>query len=147
MTSLKKKSVIILFFLVIGFLGYSQIQSASEISVNLSENAIINENEKESNYDIELEFKNPSLMTLPAGETEFFVFYDEQIVGEGHLESFTLYPVSTSFVKGTFTTNSNSDESKSIKISGITKYYLLITSINVPFDYYPNKEQTRKFIQ
>ena len=125
MTSLKKKSVIILFFLVIGFLGYSQIQSASEISVNLSNNAIINENEKESNYEIELEFKNPSLLTLPAGKTEFFVFYDDEVVGEGYLESFTLYPISTSFVKGTFTTNSNSDESKSVKISGITKYDLL----------------------
>ena len=147
MISLKKKSVIILFFLVIGFLGYSQIQSASEISVNLYENAIINENEKESNYEIELEFKNPSLLTLPAGKTEFFVFYDDEVVGEGYLESFTLYPISTSFVKGTFTTNSNSDESKSVKISGITKYDLLITSINVPFDYYPNEEQTRKFIQ
>ena len=145
MTSLKKKSVIILFFLVIGFLGYSQIQSASQISVNLSENAIINE--KESNYEIELEFKNPSLLTLPAGKTEFFVFYDDKIVGEGHLESFTLYPVSTSFVKGTFKTNSNSDGSKSVKISGITKYDLLITSISIPFDYYPNEEQTRKFIQ
>jgi hypothetical protein len=145
MTSLKKKSVIILFFLLVGFLGYSQIQSASQISINLSENAIINE--KESNYEIELEFKNPSLLTLPAGKTEFFVFYDDKIVGEGHLESFTLYPVSTSFVKGTFKTNSNSDGSKSVKISGITKYDLLITSINVPFDYYPNKEQTRKFIQ
>ena len=145
MTSLKKKSVIILFFLLVGFLGYSQIQSASQISINLSENAIINE--KESNYEIELEFKNPSLLTLPAGKTEFFVFYDDKIVGEGHLESFTLYPVSTSFVKGTFKTNSNSDGSKSVKISGITKYDLLITSINVPFDYYPNEEQTRKFIQ
>ena len=147
MTSLKKKSVIILFFILVGFLGYSQIQSASEISVNLSDNAIINENEKESNYEIELEFKNPSLLTLPAGETEFFVFYDDKVVGEGHLESFTLYPISTSFVKGTFATNSNSDESKSVKISGITKYDLLVTSINVPFDYYPNEEQTRKFIQ
>ncbi len=86
-------------------------------------------------------------MTLPAGKTEFFVFYDDEVVGEGYLESFTLYPISTSFVKGTFTTNSNSDESKSVKISGITKYDLLITSINVPFDYYPNEEQTRKFIQ
>jgi hypothetical protein len=147
MISLKKKSVIILFFLLVGFLGYSQIQSASQISVNLSENAIINENENEINYEIELEFKNPSLLTLPAGKTEFFVFYDDEIVGEGDLESFTLYPISTSFVKGTFKTNSNSDESKSVKISGITKYDLLITSINVPFDYYPNEEQTRKFIQ
>ena len=46
-----------------------------------------------------------------------------------------------------FTTNTSSDESKSIKISGIIKYDLLITSIDVPFDYYPNEEQTRKFIQ
>ena len=147
MTSLKKRSAVILFFLLVGFLGYSQIQSASQISVNISENAIINENENEINYEIELEFKNPSLLTLPAGKTEFFVFYDDEIVGEGDLESFTLYPISTSFVKGTFKTNSNSDESKSIKISGITKYDLLVTSINVPFDYYPNEEQTRKFIQ
>ena len=80
MISLKKKSVIILFFLLVGFLGYSQIQSASQISVNLSENAIINENEKESNYEIELEFKNPSLLTLPAGKTEFFVFYNSNSI-------------------------------------------------------------------
>ena len=38
-------------------------------------------------------------------------------------------------------------ESKSVKISGITKYDLLVTTIEVPFDYYPTDEQTRKFIQ
>ena len=86
-------------------------------------------------------------MTLPAGETEFFVFYDDEMVGEGNLKSFTLYPISSSYVDGTFTTDQNSDESKSVKISGITKYNLLITSIQVPFVYYPTEEQTRKFIQ
>jgi hypothetical protein len=145
MTSLKKKSVIILFFLLVGILGYSQIQSVSQISVSLYENKLINENE--SNYKIELEFENPSLLTLPAGETKFFVFYDNEIVGKGHLDSFTLYPISSSLVKGTFETNRNSDESKSVKISGITEYNLLITSIQVPFDYYPTEEETREFIQ
>jgi len=147
MTSLKKKSTVILFFLLIGIIGYSQIQSASQISVNLSENEIINENEIETNYKIELEFKNPSLLTLPAGNTEFFVSYDNEVVGEGNLESFTLYPLSSSLVEGTFTTINSSDDSKSVKISGMTKYDLLIMSIDVPFDYYPNEEQTRKFIQ
>ena len=147
MTSLKKKSAIILFFLLIGIIGYSQIQSASQISVNLSENEIINENEIETNYKIELEFKNPSLLTLPAGNTEFSVSYDNEVVGEGNLESFTLYPLSSSLVEGTFTTKNSSDDSKSVKISGMTKYDLLIMSIDVPFDYYPNEEQTRKFIQ
>ena len=145
--SLKKKSSVILFFLLVGIIGYSQIQLASEISINLSENEMINKNEMETNYKIELEFKNPSLLTLPAGETEFFVSYDNQIVGKGNLESFTLNPMSSSFVKGTFTTETSSNESKSVKISGITKYDLLITSIDVPFDYYPSEEQTRKFIQ
>ena len=147
MTSLKKRSAVILFFLLIGIIGYSQIQSASQISVDLSENTIINENQNETDYEIKLKFKNPSLLTLPAGKTECFVSYDNEIVGKGNLESFTLYPLSTSLVEGTFTTNTSSDESKSVKISGVTKYDLLITSIDVPFDYYPNEEQTRKFIQ
>ena len=38
-------------------------------------------------------------------------------------------------------------ESKSVKILDITKYDLLVTTIEVPFDYYPIDEQTRKFIQ
>ena len=147
MKSLKKKSTIIIFLLLMSILGYSQYQSALEISVNISENAIIYEDRNNSNYKIKLEFTNPSLLTLPAGETEFFVFYDDEIVGKGNLESFTLYPVNSSYVDGTFTTNTNSDESKSVKISGITKYDLLITSLQVPFDYYPTKEQTREFIQ
>ena len=147
MKSLKKKSTIILFLLLVSIVGYSQYESVSKISVSISENAIMNENKNNSNYKIELEFRNPSLLTLPAGETEFFVFYDNEIVGKGNLESFTLYQISSIYVEGTFTTDTNSDESKSVKISGITKYDLLITSIQVPFVYYPTEEQTRKFIQ
>ena len=145
MKSVKKKSTIILFLLLLSIFGYSQFQSASQISVSISENAIINENDSE--YEIELEFTNPSLLTLPAGKSEFFVFYDNEIVGKGDLESFTLYPISSISVKGTFTTDTNSDESKSVKISGIIRYDLLVTTIEIPFDYYPTKEQTRKFIQ
>ena len=146
MKSLKKKSTIILFLLLVSILGYSQYESVSKISISISENAIINEDKNNSNYKIELEFRNPSLLTLPAGETEFFVFYDDKMVGKGNLESFTLYPISSIYVEGTFTTDTNSDESKSVKISGITKYDLLVTTIEVPFDYYPTDEQTRKFI-
>tara|TARA_B100001765_G_scaffold206214_1_gene163280 strand:- start:503 stop:946 length:444 start_codon:yes stop_codon:yes gene_type:complete len=147
MKSLKKKSTIILFLLLVSILGYSQYESVSKISISISENAIISEDKNNLNYKIELEFRNPSLLTLPAGETEFFVFYDDEMVGKGNLESFTLYPISSIYVEGTFTTDTNSDESKSVKISGITKYDLLVTTIEVPFDYYPTDEQTRKFIQ
>ena len=147
MKSSKEKSTIVLFLLFVSILGYSQYQSASEISVNISKNTIINDDKNNLNYKIELEFENPSLLTLPVGETKFFIFYDNEIIGKGNLESFTLYPISNSHVKGTFTTDQKSDESKSVKISGITKYDLLGISIEIPFDYYPTDEQTRKFIQ
>ena len=147
MKSSKEKSIIILFLLCASILGYSQYQSASEISVNISENTIINEDKNNLNYKIELEFENPSLLTLPLGEIEFFIFYDNEIVGKGNLESFTLYPISNSHVNGTFTTDQKSNESKSVKISAIIKYDLLGILIEIPFDYYPTNEQTRKFIQ
>ncbi len=56
MKSLKKKSTIILFLLLVSILGYSQYESVSKISVSISENAIINENKNNLNYKIELEF-------------------------------------------------------------------------------------------
>ena len=147
MKSSKKKSTIILFLLLASILGYSQYQSLSEISVNISDNTIINEDKNNLNYKIELEFENPSLLTLPVGETEFFIFYDSKITGKGNLESFTLYPISSSYSSAIFVTDQKLDEPKSVKISAITKYDLLNMSIEIPFDYYPTDEQTRKFIQ
>ena len=145
MKSIRKKAVIIVFLFLVSIFGYSQIQSASQISVTISENAIINENNSE--YEIKLKFTNPSLLTLPAGESKFFVYYDDEMVGKRNLDSFTLYPISSTHVEGNFTTDNNSDESKSVKISGVIKYNLLTATIEIPFDYYPTKEQTRKFIQ
>ena len=147
MKSSKKKSAIILFLLLTSILGYSQYQSLSEISVNISDNTIINEDKNNLNYKIELEFENPSLLTLPVGETKFFIFYDNKITGKGNLESFTLYPISSSYSSAIFVTDQKLDEPKSVKISAITKYDLLNMSIEIPFDYYPTDEQTRKFIQ
>ena len=107
---IKEKSIIVLFLLLASIFGYLQYQSVSEISVNISENTIINEDKGNLNYKIELEFENASLLILPVGETEFYIFYDNEIVGKGNLESFTLYPISNSHVKGTFTTDQKSDD-------------------------------------
>ncbi len=127
--------------------GYSQYASATQIGVSITQSELLNENEKDSNYNIELQFENPSLLILTAGETEFYIISNNEIVGEGQLEPFTLQPLDSSNVKGTFHTDSNVDEeSKSIKISGVTKYDIFFTSIDVPFVYYPTEEQAREFI-
>jgi hypothetical protein len=148
MKSSRKAGIIVLFVLGMSIFGYSQYASASQIGVSISQSELLNENEKGSNYNVELQFENPSLLILTAGETEFFVISNDEIIGKGNLESFTLQPLDSSYVKGTFHTDVNSDhESQSVKISGVIKYDLIITSIDVPFVYYPTEEQAREFIQ
>ena len=83
---------------------------------------------------------------LTAGETEFFVIVNDEMVGKGQLESFTLQPLESSNVKGIFYTDSNNDKSKSVKITGIMKYDIILTTIDVPFVFYPTDEQAREFI-
>ena len=146
MKSSKKGGLVVLFILGMSIFGYSQYASASQIGVSITQSELLNENEKGSNYNIELQFENPSLLILTAGETEFFIIANDEIVGKGQLESFTLQPLDSSYVKGTFYTDSNEGESQSVKISGVTKYNLLFTSIDVPFVYYPTEEQASEFI-
>ncbi len=147
MKSSKKAGLIVLFVLGMSIFGYSQYASASQIGVSISQSELLNENEKGSNYNIELQFENPSLLILTAGETEFFIIANDEIVGKGQLESFTLQPLDSSYVKGTFHTDSNVEgESQSVKISGVIKYDVIFTSIDVPFIYYPTEDQAREFI-
>ena len=126
--------------------GYSQYASASQIEISMTQSELLIEDEKGAKYNIELEFVNPSLLLLTAGETEFFVIINDEMVGKGQLESFTLQPLESSYVKGIFHTDSNNDESKSVKITGIMKYDIVLTTIDVPFVFYPTDEQAREFI-
>ncbi len=147
MKSSKKGGLIVLFILGMSIFGYSQYASASQIEVSITHSELLNETEKGSNYNIELRFENPSLLTLTAGETEFFVIVNDEMVGKGNLEPFTLQPLDSSYVNGIFYTDSNTDEeSKTVKITGITKYDLIVTSIDIPFVYYPTEEQASEFI-
>ena len=141
-----KSGLIVLFVLGMAIFGYSQYVSASQIEVSITQSELLSEDEKGAKYNIELEFVNPSLLLLTAGETEFFVIINDEMVGKGQLESFTLQPLESSNVKGIFHTDSNNDESKSVKITGIMKYNILLTTIDVPFVFYPTDEQTREFI-
>ncbi len=136
-----------IFIIALGIFGYSQYASASQIGVIITKSDLIEENDKESKYNVELKFQNPSFLTLTAGETEFFVVADDEMIGKGKLNSFVLPTLGSSFVEGTFTTTSDSDsENPVVKITGVTKYDVLITSIDVPFVYYPTEEQAREFI-
>ena len=141
-----KNGLIVLFVLGISIFGYSQYASISQIEVNIIQSELLNDDEKGSNYNIELQFDNPSLLVLTAGKTEFFVINNNEMIGKGQLESFTLQPLDSINVKGNFHTDSNNDEPESVKITGITKYDILLTTIDIPFVFYPTEKQAREFI-
>ena len=147
MKTAKKGGIVILLLLCMSIFGYSQYASASQIGISISQSELLNENESGSDYNVELQFENPSLLLLTAGETEFFVIANDKIIGKGKLEPFTLNPLDSSYVKGTFHTDSDTnEESVSVRITGVTKYDVFVTSLDVPFVFYPTEEQAREFI-
>ena len=142
-----RKVMIILFVIGMTLFGYSQYASASQIDVKIIQSKLLEASERGSIYDVDLEFKNPSLLVLTAGETEFFVIADNEIIGKGKLQPFVLPALGSSSVSGTFLKNSEADSQNStVKISGITKYDVIFTSIDLPFVFYPTQEQAREFI-
>jgi len=143
-----RKVLIIVLIIGICVFGYSQYEMASQIKVVIIESDLIEENEQFSSYNVKLEFENPSLLILTAGETDFFVIANDKTIGEGKLEPFTLPALSNKSVRGTFQTESNleSENLPIVKITGTTKYDVLFSTIDVPFVYYPTEEQAREFI-
>ncbi|MHA7733422.1 hypothetical protein [Nitrosopumilus sp. S6] len=146
MNSSKKAGLVVLFILGMSIFGYSQYASASQIGISMTQSELLSENDKGAEYNIELQFENPSLLILTSGTTEFFIIADDQMVGKGQLEPFTIQPLDSSYVKGTFHTDSDDKDAQSVKITGTTKYDAFFTSIEIPFVYYPTEEQAREFI-
>lgn len=143
-----KKAALIVLVIGLGLFGYSQYASASQIGVVITESQLLEENAKGSTYNLQLEFDNPSLLVLTAGETEFTLTANDERIGDGTLDAFVLPPLDKTTVQGTFVVDNEkeSDEVPVVRISGITKYDVLFTSIDVPFVYYPTEDQARAFI-
>ncbi len=142
------KKVAIIMIIIAGLFGYSQYASASQIGVIIVDSEILSEDERGSTQNLQLEFDNPSLLTLTAGETEFVIYADEKRIGDGTLQAFVLPALDKALVDGTFQTDtkSQSEDIPVVKINGVTTYDVWFTSIDVPFVYYPTEDQARKFI-
>lgn len=150
MESSTKKGIVVLVIIAAAIFGYSQYASASQIKVNVAQSELLQTDDGGSSYNIELEFENPSLLVLAAGETGFFIEADGKMVGEGMLEAFTLSPLNSVTVNGTYRTGPDDhgvEESADVRIVGVTEYDLWFTTIDVPFVYHPTGEQAMGFIR
>ena len=150
MKTTRKKKAIIIFVIVAGVFGYSQYAFASQIGVIVTKSELLEQNDNESTYNVQLEFNNPSLLVLNAGKTDFVVSVEDERIGNGVLEPFVLPAMSKTTVDGVFKSDrkyADSENTPPVKISGVTKYDVFFTSLDVPFVYYPTEEQAREFIQ
>lgn len=143
------KKAVIVAIIVAGIIlfGYTQYASASQINAKITESRLIQKSDKGSQYNLKLEFHNPSLLILNAGKTEFTISADGQTIGGGNLDPFLLPALGKATTNGMFLRDKNTNaETPEVKISGITKYQLLFASVDIPFTYYPSQDQTREFI-
>ena len=145
-----KKIGIIVLFLGIGVFGYSQYISASNIGVIVTQNEFLEKKDTVSVYNVQLEFENPSLLILNAGETDFTITVEDTKIADGVLEPFILSSMSKASVNGIYLKEDliemEENQSPTVKISGITKYDVFFTSLEIPFVYYPSDDQAREFI-
>jgi len=147
-----KKALVIFLIIGVASFGYIQYASATQIGVIVTESHLLEKNDSGSTYNVQLEFDNPSLLVLNAGTTDFIISVQGQKVADGVLEPFVLPAMGKVTVEGTYQTNQKSEsvedeEISMVTISGVTKYDVFFTSIDVPFIYFPPEEQAREFIQ
>lgn len=144
----KKALAVILAIIGVLIFGYTQYASASQISVSITNSKLIEKTDKGSLYNLELEFKNPSLLMLSAGKTDFTLSTEDKTLGAGTLDPFMLPALGKITTNGIFLKDQSTDsKNPQVKISGTTKYQLLFATLDVPFTYYPTQDQTREFIQ
>ena len=145
-----KKVTLVILFLGIGVFGYSQYIAASNIGVIVTENEFLEKKDTVSVYNVQLEFENPSLLILNAGETDFTITVEDTKIADGILEPFILSSMSKATVNGIYLKEDpfkiEENQSPTVKISGITKYDVFFTSLEIPFIYFPSDEQAREFI-
>ncbi len=148
-----KKVAIVIIGIIIGMIAYTGYSFTSEMHVFVKDSELLEKTDKESHYTMQLEVENPSLLVLPIGKSEFVITVEDENLGTGVLNSFIVLPLGKALVEGTFTADNEvldtyeKDDSKSVNISVITKYDMIFTSLDIPFDYEPPQGQVREFIQ
>ncbi|MGQ0772076.1 MAG: hypothetical protein ACT4NT_04830 [Nitrososphaerota archaeon] len=142
----KKAIAVIATIIGVTLFGYIQYASASQISATITNSELLEKSEKGSLYNLELQFNNPSLLVLTAGNTEFTIIADDNALGQGTLDPFMLPALGKATTNGLWLKEHSTGSDAQVKISGVTKYQLLFTSIDIPFTYYPTQDQTREFI-
>jgi LEA14-like dessication related protein len=138
---------------IVGFFAYSQYLSATNLSISILQSKIVQKNDNNSLYNMTLQFKNPSVLPLTVGKTDFTISINDENLGTGTLQPLVIQPIGKTVSLAPFLADNTilhkyntSDTVPNIKLSGTSKYEILIITVNVPFIYYPTQQEAREFI-
>ena len=153
---MQKNSKIIMIIAIVGAVsafGYFQYVLVTHLHVSIVDSKIVERTNDGTLYNMHLEFKNPSLMILNVGKTDFVISVEGQDLGRGILEPSTIPAMGNTIQKAPFLADNaildkynKNDNVPSVKLTGTTKYDLLFASINIPFTYYPTQDEASAFI-
>ena len=100
-----------------------------------------------------LQFKNPSLLPISVGQTDFTISINNENLGTGILQPLVIPPMGIVSSQAPFTADNaildkyNKNQNvPSVVLTGTSKYEIAIMSVNVPFTYYPTEQEAREFI-
>ena len=151
----RSKAIIIAVCVVVavGIFAYSQYLSATHLSISILHSKVIQRNDNNSLYDMTLQFKNPSLLPINVGQTDFTISVNNENLGTGVLQPLVIPPMGEVSSQAPFTADNaildkynKTQNVPSVKLSGTSKYEIAIISVNVPFTYYPTEQEAREFI-
>ncbi len=149
----KKIAIVCIIIAAVAIFGYSQFVSATHLHVSILESKVIQKTSNGTLYDMTLQFSNPSLLILNLGQTDFVVTIDGQKLGMGTLQPSVIPSMGNTVSKTPFLADNaliakydKSDNIPNVKLTGTTKYDLLVASVNIPFTYYPTQQEAREFI-
>jgi len=152
----RRSKVIIIAVCVIAAVGgfaYSQYLSATQMSVSILDNKIIQRNTDNSLYNMTLQFHNPSLISINVGQTDFGISANNENLGTGTLQPLVIPSMGKISSQASFTADNSildkydkSNTVPNVKLTGTSKYGISIISVNVPFTYYPTEQEASEFI-
>lgn len=153
---MKRSSKVIIIVCIIaglGLFGYSQYLSATHLSISILESKVVQRNNENSLYNMTLQFKNPSLLPISVGKTDFIITINDENLGTGTLQPLVIPPMGKTSSQAPFLADKKlldkydkSDNVPNVKLTGTSKYEILIITVNVPFTYYPTQQEAREFI-
>jgi LEA14-like dessication related protein len=137
----------------IGIFAYSQYMSATHLSIAILGSKVIQRNDNNSIYNMTLQFQNPSLLPITVGKTDFVISINDENLGSGTLQPIVIPPMGKIASQTQFNAYNSIlhkyDKNENVpntKLTGTSKYEIIIISVNVPFIYYPTESEAREFI-